>query len=890
VGKILSEDRAQQWLVAALDLKPGEEPFPWQLSLLEKFRRGEICRFVDLPTGMGKTSVMAIWLVARALGSPIPRRLVYVVDRRAVVDQATQVAEGLRRFVDMVPEARETLGLNGRTLPISTLRGQFVDNREWLRDPTISAIMVGTIDMVGSRLLFEGYGVGRKMRPYHAGLMGADTLIVFDEAHLVPAFDGLLSEVASSKELQPVDDVRRLIPACHVMSLSATGRGGAGDIMHLGEEDRRHSVIQKRLLAPKKVTTITLTQGEELSEALARESWNLTHQGQKPLRCIIFCDSREVALKVKQELDRLNRKQKGSKSGARATVELFVGSRRVFERENTAKRLESLGFIAGKAPSEPGPVFLVATSAAEVGVDLDSDCMVCDIVAWERMVQRFGRVNRRGDVEGGARVIVVVDEAAFQAKKTQQEEAERKKAAFELLQHLENNASPEVLVILARKAEEDNTLRVLFAKAITKPPLRPSLTRALVDAWSMTSLKQHPGRPEIAPWLRGWTSEKPQTQVVWRAHLPIRRDSSGSCLMSQDDINNFFEAAPPHLSETLTTETFRVEKWLKQRCAKLMEKWTSTDDAHLGLRAHDICGIVLSPADEFVKALTVADLVDAKGDEDELGLTGRTLVVDRRLGGLTDGLLDNSADDYPDTADLSGNEGWQENVGFRIRIVSDETPPSGLWHEGLRLVLATSDEGDTEWLVVEKWADQSSNEDDRSTGSPQSLEDHSHQVAERVERLADTLALPAEYRQVLRVAALLHDRGKSAWRWQQAFNAPAGQTPYAKTKGPINLELLDHYRHELGSYLEAKATCQIADLKESHLQDLALHLIVSHHGFARPFVDTRGCDALPPSALESEAREVALRYARLQSLWGPWGLAWWEAVLRSADHEASRLV
>ena len=71
-------------------------------------------------------------------------------------------------------------------------------------------------------------------------------------------------------------------------------------------------------------------------------------------------------------------------------------------------------------------------------------------------------------------------------------------------------------------------------------------------------------------------------------------------------------------------------------------------------------------------------------------------------------------------------------------------------------------------------------------------------------------------------------------------------------------------------------------------RNLVLHLIAAHHGQARPLIATRGCEDAPPSALEERAREVALRFARLQKRWGPWGLAWWEALLRAADQQASR--
>jgi CRISPR-associated endonuclease/helicase Cas3 len=212
-------------LGAALGLSNKQTPFPWQEYLLKVFADGEIPTAIDIPTGLGKTGVMAIWLVARAGGATLPRRLVYVVDRRAVVDQATAEAERLREWVEAHEDVKRALGLT-RALPISTLRGQHVDNREWLEDPAAPAIIVGTLDMIGSRLLFEGYGVSRKMRPYHAGLLGADTLLILDEAHLVPPFEKLLESIAKEADAFGArgETRRSVVPSFHLLPLSATGR------------------------------------------------------------------------------------------------------------------------------------------------------------------------------------------------------------------------------------------------------------------------------------------------------------------------------------------------------------------------------------------------------------------------------------------------------------------------------------------------------------------------------------------------------------------------------------------------------------------------------------------------------------------------------------------
>ena len=81
----------------------GNDPLGWQRRLFEEcFALGEPPAALDIPTGLGKTSVIVIWLLALAWqagngGVRLPRRLAYVVNRRTVVDQATDIAGQLRR-------------------------------------------------------------------------------------------------------------------------------------------------------------------------------------------------------------------------------------------------------------------------------------------------------------------------------------------------------------------------------------------------------------------------------------------------------------------------------------------------------------------------------------------------------------------------------------------------------------------------------------------------------------------------------------------------------------------------------------------------------------------------------------------------------------------------
>jgi len=926
----------------------GSQPMRWQKRLFSKLVNGEIPATLDLPTGLGKTSVMAIWLLARALANAetlkaIPRRLIYVVDRRAVVDQATEEAEKLRRALNGdAAHLKGALELSNGPLPISTLRGAHVDNRQWLDNPAALAIIVGTIDMIGSRLLFEGYGVSRKMRPYHAGLLGVDTLIVLDEAHLVPPFEALLWQIANGAEQfgSCAESDAGLVPPFRLLPLSATGRAqpasdksAATSAFRLEDEDLSDPIVSERLAAKKTVGFVHID-GDKgtLAEELARGAWKLSEEGGKPIRSLIYCDSREVAEKVKAGIDKLSAPDK-KRNAPNADTELFVGARRVKEREDAKAWLEDHGFLAGSPPPAK-PAFLIATSAGEVGIDLDADHMVCDLVPWERMVQRFGRVNRRG--QGDATIIVVHgDEPKPKKPDTPTDQELRRVIAFRSLSVLNElpivetgrGASPGALRELKLRAETNNALRKKIDEATTPAPLHPALTRALIDAWSMTSLERHTGRPDVAPWLRGWVEPDNQTIIIWRTYLPVREGVGDWPRTSAEkkEVEAFFEAAPAHESEKLETEAYRVADWLQDRAKALLKpqqnvRGQQTADTVLSAETDDIDSskAAARPATPQAKPLHSRDVVlfvflpdgsyeacymlgrlagERKGRENEdfiSGLVGKILIVDSRIGGLANGLLDgNSGDGFP-TADT--DEAWSNDTGFRVRRVASDDYESKEddWHFEDDFVLRANGDGDTEeWLVVEHYRSAAQSEDARSVSRPQELGQHECWAEQKAGDIASKSGLSGPAAEALAVAALLHDEGKRASRWQRAFKAPRDAKKYglsgplAKTRGPIDQQILDGYRHEFGSLPYAEAHDRFKALPEDW-RDLVLHLIAAHHGQARPVIATRGCEDGPPTALEERAREVALRFARLQKRWGPWGLAWWEALLRAADQQASR--
>ena len=295
-------------------------------------------------------------------------------------------------------------------------------------------------------------------------------------------------------------------------------------------------------------------------------------------------------------------------------------------------------------------------------------------------------------------------------------------------------------------------------------PLYPELTRPLVDAWSMTSLRRHEGRPEVAPWLRGWVEdERPQTTVVWRKYLPaMQRESETSA--PADLVTDFFRVAPIHATEKLEAPSDRVFDWLLKRAIQISKRGC---DHKLAVKDDDIVAILIDRSGEHIENARLSDLERLAAPAKSLSASERRIrdrrkrewkerllpnalmVLDARVCGLSDGMLVEKCDSEAPVADadenwrqLKGDSLAQQSravIGFRVGEVSGSESDEGLARsddpEGWRHVrtfethfnaAGTARSG----LAVFKRPNDPSDEDTRSIlSAPQTLQEHAEQVA-----------------------------------------------------------------------------------------------------------------------------------------------------------------
>lgn len=247
----------------------GCAPFPWQSRLLRKIaEEGRWPSVLDLPTGSGKTAAIDIAVFHLALEAErkderrAPVRIAFVVDRRLVVDDAFARA---RRIEDAlrVPRgprtervAQRLRALSGEDSPHGApllarrLRGGIPRESDWARTPSQPTVLCSTVDQIGSRILFRGYGLSDSMKPLQAGLIGSDCLVLLDEAHLAEPFKQTLGWIANYHQTAWREE--RFGSPWSFSLLTATPSDHPGsESFPLDAKDIEHPILSKRLRAAK---------------------------------------------------------------------------------------------------------------------------------------------------------------------------------------------------------------------------------------------------------------------------------------------------------------------------------------------------------------------------------------------------------------------------------------------------------------------------------------------------------------------------------------------------------------------------------------------------------------------------------------------------------------
>ena len=813
----------------------GVAPYLWQARLADQVladRRWP--NALDLPTGSGKTSAIDIGIYTLAAAAHehefgiFPRRIILIVDRRVLVDQAwrhgKRLLERIEAEAELVPVKNALAKLSPVPASSIRLRGACPTDPQWCQSADQVQIVASTVDQIGSRLLLRGYGVTPRMRSVEAGLVGHDTLFLLDEAHLAgPFLDTLI-------RLEHLEPVRGIAPRRHVVQLSATPATTSATVRFgLEPEDRHDPALVPRLSARK-----TVRWSDDRIE-------NVLTTIDAP--CVLL-----VTNTVRTAIDWYERATKAQAAERRRTLDqklfLVTGRMRPLDRQEILDAVEKR--LEGRAPT-----LVVATQCVEAGVDWDFDAMISECASWDALVQRMGRVNRRGERADASCVILQADRR-FKDPETEEQSCPVYRG-YEI----------ETAKWLARVAElpcAPGAMPDPPEGCLRAPSSAPLLIPEYLNLWSQN--RADGPAYDVSVFLHGVQQDR-HAHVIWR-DFDLATDRAF--------LEPLLKAVPPSNLEAAEVPLRELREWLGKR-----------------------------------EAIRIGAQIDIETAESIK--VGDTVVVPTDYCGIGHhGTFDGSARRVSDVSSAAMRE------HRRLEFQFHEAPPvreddsvedqvkAWIEEDKSRSILRhwTWIDIGRRWLFVSELP--MDPEDDGRTFQRRrvSLESHLNGVSARTRAVAERLGLLPAMIEDLALAARLHDVGKLDDRFQRLCGRkpdvdPLAQSGHSWIERRRRAAMSDYPRGERHEALSVELMIRHGLHETADDSDLVEHLVASHHGWARPFVraargvarvrDRLFCFTFDDELAHSEAERAPARYRYVQERFGWLGLAWLEAIVQLSDHQ-----
>ena len=830
-------------------LNGGHAPFSWQQDLVDHIvTTGTWPERIVAPTGAGKSSVVDVHLFVNALfasgnGPRVPRRLCVVVGRRALVDSQADRAMNIQRtMVDVlnndaandesdiiyrVAKLLTSFHVHDVTEPflVGHIRGELSNRSLPVNELSVCAVIAATPDMWGSRLLFKGYGSSKQARPRETALIAMDSVFVLDEAHLNQQ---LLVTAGRVAELQKFG-VDIGVPCLQVVETTATpselkeGQSEVGvDVSNLDGAD--DAELLRRVNSVKELRRVSVEKwngapgnSEVVAHAVAEihklrnDQTGSEVEQSRTIGCIV--NHVDTAVKIANELKK-----------RKLNVELIVGRMRTYDLEQLREKHPLLFTCVGDNEID----VVVATQTLEVGIDIDFYSLVTELAPASSLAQRFGRVNRLGK-RTDSKIVVLepVDLAKVKDLKLPYKGDDLRKS-YNWLDALSQQSNANPAAMLACVPPETLPSRLLYQ--------RPELTDLL--EFSRTSDDAY-AEPDLDLWLHDSLEEQMAIGgIVVREQLP------GDDFVALE----LLKAFPPKNNEVFPASLDVLHHILSQLVVD--------DKQRIRLER--------SEPDILRRAFFLRDGEIEICTPRHRSRPGDLIIIDRGIPFTTEkvAVTGNPGDKEPPEAvkdkytkiltfDACMSKSEAEIFREFCGLTPDEA--TSIWREFGNvdddIVLSSSIQDDlrfgevVSWYAVTRKEEPQEDSDIRQewtyTQRKIFLEDHQHDVAARVEKIACVVGLKEDFAEDVVFAARHHDDGKSDSRFQSMLGGLKSEKSLAKSEVRTRQEtkiarqrsgLPQGWRHEQMSVaLVANERAQ----GKLECSDLALRIIGCSHGNGR---------------------------------------------------------